>query len=54
MDRAQNLSGYQIYIGPVFEKGQIRFCHDMQNYMWILLKGGEIGPWISGSLHQYM
>ena len=41
----KNLSGYQTYIGPAFEKGQIRFCHDMRHYMWILSKRGEIGPW---------
>ena len=29
---ARNLSGYQTYIGPVFEKGQIMFCHDMRHY----------------------
>ena len=27
---AQDLSGYQTYIGPVFEKGQVRFCHNMR------------------------
>ena len=40
-----------IYRTCFFEKGQIRFCHDMQNYMWTLSKRGEIGPWNWGSLH---
>ena len=32
-------------MGPVFEKGQIRFCYDMRHYMWLLLKRGDIGPY---------